>query len=53
MAAAPDERGLARLFRRVDRSLFRRRREGGKTETVALPLAGRKLSVDLDWSGHS
>jgi hypothetical protein len=40
---APNERGLTTLLTRVDRELMRR---------APLPLLGRKLHVDVDWSGR-
>jgi hypothetical protein len=42
---SPDERQLAALFRRIDRVLFRPPDE----PSAALPLEGRKLSVQTDW----
>jgi hypothetical protein len=42
---APDERLLARLLARIDRVLFR------VPLAPALPLAGRKLDANLDWTG--
>ena len=41
---APDERQLAALFDRIDRTLFNL-----DAEPVPLPLAGRKLQVHTDW----
>ena len=43
---APDERQLAGLLDRIDRSLFHA--EDVK-EPIPLPLAGRKLQVNTDW----
>ena len=42
---APDERQLAALLTRVDRSMFQR----DATGPVALPLEHRKLQVNTDW----
>jgi predicted nuclease of predicted toxin-antitoxin system len=44
---APDERLQARLLSRLDSGLFRARAGG----TIALPLDGRKLDANLDWTG--
>ena len=41
---APDERQLAALLDRIDRSLFH-----PAEEPIPLPLAGRKLQVNTDW----
>ncbi len=41
---APDERQLAALLGRIDRSLFH-----PDDEPIPLPLAGRKLQVNTDW----
>ena len=43
---APDERQLAALLDRVDRSLFR---ADDADEPVAQPLVGRKLQMNTDW----
>ena len=51
---APDERLLARLLSRLDRQLFRPRAPGGReggADPSSLPLDGRKLDVNLDWTG--
>ena len=51
---APDERLLARLLARLDRELFRARRDGGGTAeggVAATPLDRSKLTANLDWSG--
>lgn len=52
---APDERLLARLLARLDRGLFRAPGEEGDGKArgsgAALPLDGRKLEVNLDWTG--
>ena len=53
---APDERLLARLLSRLDRRLFRARPPGGRDGSAApssLPLEGRKLDANLDWTGAS
>jgi hypothetical protein len=48
---APDERLLARLLARLDRGLFRARAAGTHAGgRVALPLEGRKLNANLDWT---
>lgn len=44
---APDERLLARLLARLDRTLFR-----APGAVVALPLDERKLNANLDWTGE-
>jgi hypothetical protein len=41
---APDERQLAALLGRLDRTLF-----AGEAEAASLPLDGRKLHVNTDW----
>jgi hypothetical protein len=46
---APDERLLAALLERVDRTLFRQSEERCDGQSFALPLAGRKLQVHTDW----
>ena len=46
---APDERQLAALLDRVDRSLFH---PDAVDESIALPLAGRKLQVNTEWGRH-
>ncbi len=51
VASAPDERRLTKLFRRIDRVLFRRPGPADRAEP-ALPLLRRKLRVDLDWEGR-
>src|SRR3954470_11077732 len=43
---APDERQLAGLLDRIDRSLFHSDDAG---EAIAQPLIGRKLQVNTDW----
>ena len=45
---APDERQLAALLTRVDRSMFQR-----DTTGPALPLEHRKLQVNTDWGRDS
>lgn len=42
---APNERELAALLDRIDQLLFR----GESDETIAAPLAGRKLQLNTDW----
>ena len=49
--SAPDERSLAALLDRIDRTLFK----GGPKEAAAslvLPLARRKLHLHSDWEGQ-
>ncbi len=46
---APDERLLAALLDRVDRTLF----HACDGPSIALPLAGRKLQVHTDWGRTS
>jgi hypothetical protein len=46
--SAPDERGLGRVLRRVDRVLFRAWRARGD-EDATVPLEGRKVHAHLDW----
>ena len=49
---APDERLLARLHARLDRGLFAARAGGTPAGGfAALPLDGRKLDANLDWTG--
>jgi hypothetical protein len=52
---APDERLLTRLLSRLDRGLFRPRgsRAAGARGAPApsLPLDGRKLDANIDWTG--
>lgn len=43
--AAPVEKGLMVLLKRVDREVMRR--------VPALPLEGRKLHVHIDWDGEA
>ena len=43
---APDERQLAGLLDRINRSLFHAE---DAEEPIPLPLAGRKLQVNTDW----
>src|SRR5947199_5593189 len=45
---APDEQQLTYLLERVDRRIFQRPANEGD-ESIALPLAGRKLQVHTDW----
>jgi predicted nuclease of predicted toxin-antitoxin system len=42
--AAPNENGLAALLKRLDRDAFR-----AAADTPALPFAGHKLHVHVDW----
>jgi hypothetical protein len=42
---APDERLLSRMLKRLDRELFR------TADAAPLPLEGRKLVVNGDWTG--
>ena len=42
---APNERELAALLDRIDQLLLR----GESDETIAVPLAGRKLQLNTDW----
>ena len=44
--AAPDEGRFAALLRRLDAEVFR-----PDLDELALPLAGRKLHVHVDWAG--
>jgi hypothetical protein len=49
---APDEQQLTLLLERIDRALFRADGPGtgdGAADSIALPLAGRKLQVNSDW----
>jgi hypothetical protein len=52
--SAPDERLLARLLSRLDRGLFRASGSAGAGNApgavVALPLDGRKLEANADWT---
>jgi hypothetical protein len=47
--SAPDERGLGRVLRRVDRIVFRRWRRRSAENVTLPPLEGRKLHAHLDW----
>jgi hypothetical protein len=49
VVSAPGERLQARVLRRVDRFVMRGQGPSGTAPAHALPLAGRKLHVDLDW----
>lgn len=56
--SAPDEQGLAKLMRRVDRAFFRSRRRrarhDGDRQRQALPLIGQKIRAHPDWTApHS
>ncbi len=52
--SAPDEQGLAKLMRRVDRAFFRSRhrhaRDDEDREQQALPLIGQKIHAHPGWS---
>jgi hypothetical protein len=52
--SAPDEQGLAKLMRRVDRAFFRSRRRRtrpeGDRQRQALPLSGQKIHAHPDWT---
>jgi hypothetical protein len=52
--SGPDERLLARLLSRLDRTMFRAHRGGrrGPRPIVPLPLEGRKLHLHSDWTGE-
>ena len=56
VVSAPDERALARVFRRIDRVVFRGRVPDRASPPPAgepgLPLAGRKLHVHPGWTGR-
>jgi hypothetical protein len=49
--SAADERGMAKLLSRLDRTVFRPRgrRQSGSGASAPLPLAGRKLHAHPDW----
>jgi hypothetical protein len=49
--SAPDERGLTKLLMRLDRLMFRTIPTEGDAADADLPLAGRKLHVDVGWPG--
>ena len=44
LVTAPNENGLAALLKRLDRDAFR-----ATPDTPALPFAGHKLHVHVDW----
>ena len=46
---APDERLLASLLQRIDRAIFRPADDACESQSIALPLAGRKMQVHTDW----
>jgi hypothetical protein len=46
---APDQNQLTLLLERIDRTLFGSSGTNATAESVALPLAGRKLQVNSDW----
>lgn len=48
VVSGPDEQALAKLLRRIDRVIFRRRRAGVGTP----PLLGRKLTAHPGWPGR-
>lgn len=47
--SASDERVMGRILRRVDRLVMRANGDATRQPPAALPLAGRKLHVDIDW----
>ncbi len=47
--SAPDERGLIRLLRKVDRAFFSARSRRGRRSSP-VPLLGQKIQVHPDWS---
>jgi hypothetical protein len=49
VVTAPDERGLAILLGRLDRTVLRGAEHGA---AMAVPLIGRKLHVHPDWTGE-
>lgn len=49
IVSSPDERALARLFRRIDQVIFRGRRRVRCGPDDAPPLAGQKLHANPDW----
>lgn len=49
--AAPDERQLRKVLRRVDRHVMREAAVGRPAVPREPPLAGRKLHAHLDWNG--
>ena len=58
VVSAPDERALAKLLRRLDRLLFRKRQPrpvGAETLDVVggPPLLGLKLHADVGWPGSA
>lgn len=48
VVAAPDERLMAKVLRRIDRHVMRPGPDPSASP-AALPLAGQKLVVDVDW----
>jgi hypothetical protein len=52
--SAPQERGLARLLRRIDRALFANLHASDPaTNGASLPLEGRKLHAHADWTARA
>ena len=51
--SAPNEDGLARLLRRIDRVIFRKRRSQLGPSGPALPLVGRKVHAHPGWPAPS
>jgi hypothetical protein len=48
--SAPDERGLAKVLRRIDQIVFRGARPvNGEPVPLSPPLSGQKLHAHLDW----
>src|SRR5437870_10556486 len=45
--SAPEERGFILLLRRLDQELFRYPLPAANSESVALPLSGRKLHLHV------
>ena len=54
VVSAPREEQLARLLRRLDRALFQKTSgASGNAPTSGMPLAGRKLHAQADWTGSA
>jgi hypothetical protein len=52
VVAAPVEKGLMALFKRLDREMLRPgTHETGSGDSAEPPLSGRKLHVQVDWNG--